>query len=41
MIRVCTRSDEKKKRQILCLRIDDEKLCTVYETPDVILDLLW
>ena len=27
--------------QLLCIGIEDERLCTVYETDDYILDLLW
>ncbi len=27
--------------KLLCIRIEDEKLCTVYETKDNIMDLLW
>ncbi len=35
------RSNVEKDYQILCIGIEDEKMCTVYETPDYIFDLLW
>lgn len=31
----------KENNQVLCIEIEDERLCTVYETDDYILDLLW
>ena len=31
----------KENEQVLCIGIEDERLCTVYETEDYILDLLW
>lgn len=31
----------KEDEQLLCIGIEDEKLCTVYETTDYIFDLLW
>ena len=31
----------KENNQVLCIGIEDERLCTVYETDDYILDLLW
>lgn len=35
----CDYGDEND--QLLCIRIEDEKLCTVYETEDNIIDVLW
>ena len=31
----------KENNQVLCIEIEDERLCTVYETTDYIFDLLW
>lgn len=35
------RSNINTDNQVLCIKIEDESLCTVYETEDTIIDLLW
>ena len=35
------RSNINTDNQVLCIKIEDESLCTVYETEDTINDLLW
>lgn len=35
------RSNTGADNQVLCVKIEDESLCTVYETEDTIIDLLW
>lgn len=34
-------ADEDENNQLLCIRIEDEKLCIVFESEDTIFDLLW
>ena len=35
------KDNDSEKASLLCMRIEDEKVCVVYETEDYIRDVLW